>query len=556
MLDQKKEKLPIDTVNEIRCKLSEYGINPVELWQTANGNLFAVRLRTPYHRKLSEGKGVSCEYALASAYGELMERLQNFAINGFKFFDYSDKKIQSQEKFLSENQNFFNDFFSDSFLNFKFNTISNTDKLKELQKIITHNADSDIELIPFYSIKQKKLINLPYQILRKIHSSNGMCSGNTIAEALVQGLSEIAERYCTVNIFRKNITPPIIPQEYYCKYEYINNVVNFYKRNGYETEIRDFSLSMGFPVVCMILKNIQNNKYTVSVGSHPIMHIAIERCFTELRQERDPLLNPEFLKEIKKSSDIDIDNQEEIKEFFRIGEISLSDKFFNSNPDWQYNHNFWGGENDSNEKLLKNLINTCLTVSKDIFIRDVSFLGFNSFHILAPGMSEVFFDMDYLNTSLKSSSFNENLTNIIYSVEPDMEIIQSLYNFYTELFEADNPFSQSDILLLISLAFILNKKDKIISYLNKWIAFDDNNKTAHLLLKYFSETKDSYSPEEENIISVFQSKNVIRELYVKKLIEYMPIMSKIPDDIINNLKRAYKKQPPSQNNLVKYLKKI
>ena len=72
-----KDSSPVQTVNRIKCILDDYGIETEEIWLETN---------VPYCYALSvvekntgfrvNGKGLTREFALASGYGEFMERLQ------------------------------------------------------------------------------------------------------------------------------------------------------------------------------------------------------------------------------------------------------------------------------------------------------------------------------------------------------------------------------------------------------------------------------------------------------------------------------------------------
>ena len=50
--------------------------------------------------------------------------------------------------------------------------------------------------VPYYDVFNKTLVNLPIDIIFNIISTSGMCAGNTPEEALVQGISEVLERFC------------------------------------------------------------------------------------------------------------------------------------------------------------------------------------------------------------------------------------------------------------------------------------------------------------------------------------------------------------------------
>ena len=72
-----KDDSPINTVNRIKNILNDYGIKTIERWNDS-GVPYCYSLRVSVFGTVFgvNGKGVTKEFALASGYGELMERLQ------------------------------------------------------------------------------------------------------------------------------------------------------------------------------------------------------------------------------------------------------------------------------------------------------------------------------------------------------------------------------------------------------------------------------------------------------------------------------------------------
>lgn len=72
-----KDARPMDTVERIKGILDEYGIRTVVTWGESNvPNCYSLRVNIEGTRVGTNGKGVTKEFALASGYGEFMERLQ------------------------------------------------------------------------------------------------------------------------------------------------------------------------------------------------------------------------------------------------------------------------------------------------------------------------------------------------------------------------------------------------------------------------------------------------------------------------------------------------
>lgn len=78
-LYNRKDKLPLETINLIKKILSENKIKIKESKITnINNSVFSVRLELKNIPGVgTNGKGITKEYALASAYAEFMERLQS-----------------------------------------------------------------------------------------------------------------------------------------------------------------------------------------------------------------------------------------------------------------------------------------------------------------------------------------------------------------------------------------------------------------------------------------------------------------------------------------------
>ena len=93
-----KDKLPQNTINEIRNILSDLGFFVYESeWHSFTDNCHSVRLGNDELQCFTNGKGISKQYALASAYAEFMERLQgnlliskNYGIMNKEDFSYPD----------------------------------------------------------------------------------------------------------------------------------------------------------------------------------------------------------------------------------------------------------------------------------------------------------------------------------------------------------------------------------------------------------------------------------------------------------------------------------
>jgi len=75
-----KDDIPSNTINRIRGLLNDAGIFTIEEnWKNSAKGFHSVTIKIPNTNLQTNGKGTSYEYALASGYAELVERLQNQA---------------------------------------------------------------------------------------------------------------------------------------------------------------------------------------------------------------------------------------------------------------------------------------------------------------------------------------------------------------------------------------------------------------------------------------------------------------------------------------------
>ena len=99
----RKEANPIITVKRIKKILNYYGLNVIEKdINYVEGFWYSIRLEIVNLQGVgSNGKGITIEYARASAYAELMERIQSGTLIHKMFYvmkDDKDKKVFSKNE--------------------------------------------------------------------------------------------------------------------------------------------------------------------------------------------------------------------------------------------------------------------------------------------------------------------------------------------------------------------------------------------------------------------------------------------------------------------------
>lgn len=496
----------------------------------------------------TNGKGHSYKNARASAYAEFIERCQNNLLMPQNCKDYyfaPDEKIE-KAKILESN--------------IICKIITNKNNLYHLNVLanklgIDFDDETKTILVPFYSLKDKKAVNLPILIFRLLQTSNGMAAGNSIEEALVQGLSEICERFAIKKVIEENIFLPDIPIEEYEKYKNIKGIIDIFNENNYEVYVKDASLGLGFPVVCVVIMDKIRNTISLSFGAHPSLPIAIERCLTEFCQGIDITNRTEKVsrwnyvsKEIIEHN-IKNNNLKFIAEKMKIYKLFIQEcdylekQFFKNPPNYNFSRNSWikDDKNVSNKFLLKFILKSIKNYTDEIYVRDVSFLGFSSIYIIIPKMSFIFeYDEDRIKT-------RKSLYDWIQKEESEEKqsikiLFESLNNMKTSLFFQDILISEFPKEYLLFLCSIYEKNYKNIDFYGNLIIKE--NESSQIF-------KQNFIDQIKIILSYFKLKNkkndddkIYRELQKKYNINDIKrtkvFLENLTFDIIKNKIISYK----------------
>lgn len=421
-----KEVSPEETVKRLKKLLEELGIEVEEKWSKESSvGTYSLRICIKGTDIGQNGKGMTKEFAMASAYAEFFERFQN-GIMRFRmeeptkelpFINSPDEKHLNVEEALNiTNNNIRNSFFENILKQNGKNDCSNQEKIEYIKQILNEKSNlvekEDYLYLPYYSVKNKEIEYIPDRLFSYLFDTNGMCAGNSKEEALIEGLSEILERYAGTRMVKEKVSLPEIPMEYVEKFPKVKKMVEKLKqRDDYLFKLVDCSFGGKYPVAGLYIIEKNTGRFGFKLGAHPDYGIAMERCFTEAAQGRD-------IYEYAQTCIFDFYSGEN-SENRNITEYIFSD--FAAAPyqviDETKNYKFTQMPDVSeldNKTILKNLVNTILKENKDILIRDVSVLGFPAFSIAIPGMSEESFDPNatYFNILITMQSLMKDLKNI------------------------------------------------------------------------------------------------------------------------------------------------
>ncbi len=395
-----KDSSPEDTLKQIHAIYDRLGFHTsIQEFDSGVENCFSCRLTVdgPIEAYIgTNGKGMTRELCLASANGEMIERLSNrrFSANpradddryeelsppGYPLYSPADpdqpecmKRLKKRIAATVKEPLFLQ------------TPLDLTEAL--LKKAAPEKLHGKYSTAPFYRPGKSEPVYLPYNLLNMFTGSNGMAAGNTYEEAMVEGISEILERYAQSIIADGGITPPEVPAEVIDRYPHIRRVIDqITKDPRYEVRVLDCSLKKKLPVVCGVIVNRDTGRFGMKYGCQPNMAIALERVFTESMQgstlELAANRNTADFHEMDPNRRVDKWNG------MKVGSGRVTARLLMDRPDYPFVP--WENvEGKSNREVMHSMISLLEELGAEVFIRDSSYLGFPSVYIYASGISEV-----------------------------------------------------------------------------------------------------------------------------------------------------------------------
>lgn len=384
---QFKDSHPMDTVRRIKELLHANGIEEeVEITYPGVPYCVSCRVGVKGTNFAVSGKGMSEEFALASGYGELMERLQ-LGLVGSAQLQKSGQQLDTAEKglmmdarqLLEDNRNWY-EALSEKL--YRFTGIQMT-----AEEILMQYADENgqVGVASFFNLTKQKREYYPIRLYMALYGSNGCAAGNTFEETIVQAISEIEERYHQAKIIREGHTVPNIPREVWQKFEYAYKVISYLEEKGYRVEIRDCTLNDRYPVVCACFVDTRTGRYHAHFGASPVLQIAVERALTETFLGR----NVDHFT-FRDGFSFPKDGKTAMHEFFwefRIGESTKTPWFFVGKEQKPWNDRM-GFTGENNRQMLRQVLKYLADQDCDVLVRNASGLGFPACQVIIPGRSE------------------------------------------------------------------------------------------------------------------------------------------------------------------------
>lgn len=390
-----KDREPQDTIFNIQRILNEAGLFTTVMWSGDEVKGLRSNRVSVYPTTLgTNGKGTDELYCTASGYAEMLERIQNNIIgvrweqrsNGqpMNGIGIPDLEYMSAAQIVEQ---------GDAVCSHMFEVFGKQDSKEKADFLykwtlsLKDTCDPDaIDTAPFVDVRNRRIVNLPVDVVMRVYGSNGMSAGNTIEEALVQGIAEVFERYANHMLVEKKYVPPRIPDEVLKSYSVWDTIQAIRATGRYDVVVLDCSLGKGLPVAGSMIIDKHTGHFGMKLGSHPSIAVAVERTLTESFQGRN---------KVTASSGCALGSEKEAQHYhnftniIKIGSGIYPVTMLADEPDWEFvPWTAWEGLD--NRAYLQKMLHMLIEMGFSPMIRDAAHLGFPSCYIIVPGMSEMY----------------------------------------------------------------------------------------------------------------------------------------------------------------------
>ena len=377
----------------------------------------------------SNGKGISLTLARASAYAELMERLQSNMLN----------KVRISTPHINRNNKLYE------------TLLFNASEEYKKQFFQLDNIYFNIEKV--LNLKKGIYEEVPINAINCFCHTNGLASGNSFEEAVNQAIFEILERYCYQFLLKNNIKVNNINIDDYPLNKKNKTILKKLENKGYKYYIKDCSLGK-YPVLGFLLFNNDKTKYSFTIGSDFSFDIALSRCITEMLQGVN-------LKELNKKM------VEKIP--FDVLKTKYSNNFesynwlrcFNNNNGYLTENFFCNGFQKTDNLKFKNyfinnkevLEELKKTIDNDIYIKDYSTLGFCTYRVYIPYMTAVdCYDIDDLLINKHYDKLKKIYLNILNCNNDDLDFFIDIFLNISKNIKYDEMIKPTDLFHIVNNA--------------------------------------------------------------------------------------------------------
>lgn len=370
---------PEETVKTIKSILEKIQIQVEEYqWDLPFANIHCINLRCKaYPFLVSSGKGSTLHLAKASAYAEFIERIQS----GIHFTNIYGLMPRSLKNIPS--------IFSEKFTHFK-DLPETLKKECSFFKPTNNWANNDTLVTQTYiDVFEEKQIDLPVGLIQMACGSNGVASGNNEHEALAHAAFEVLERYVMKQLFYAQKQLPVVPNDVF-KQMHAYHLLQEIQNQGFKVIIKDATLNGSFPVLGVLI--VKDFKVRYAFGSDFDLDTCLQRCLTEIFQEKNGTGIYNEMLDIKTAVYKNSKSEKRaIRDFLSVnpdakipGSLLMDTAY---NPDvfftpFKQDLNSPAARWSCMKQLLKQHF-------KQVYIRNLSFLGFPTWRVFIPEVSEI-----------------------------------------------------------------------------------------------------------------------------------------------------------------------
>lgn len=429
MYNHYKDLEPEETVKNIKSIFQKLDIEVEENWLNSLDNIYSLQLRVIDTPLFSNGKGISESLARASAYAELIERMQNGII--FRLLDNYELIIEK-----AKNKNIeFNIIETETALNYidrYLNLFEGIDEKK--REVLLELFSTALKRFRFQEPIIYKNLNgdeicLPSLFCDLYYGSNGLAAGNTKYEAIIQALCEVMERYVVKKVIQHELKQCSDITSYVKEsMKVFNNQINEIEKTGLIIKFLDMSIETQLPVVMSVLIDPKSRKYFINCASHPSLMVAIERSITETFQGRPIDEISYFMTPIVASYENRI--QDNLNSIFTNGEGIFPINLLNFESMPNYLGGVWKDFEsvNTNKQMAEIIIKKIQEQGFLVYVGDFSVCGFPTYQVIVPGMSEI---NDIIDTSqLKKLNYTQKVKSILSKKNPSEVEINELINYF------------------------------------------------------------------------------------------------------------------------------
>ncbi|BFN37255.1 YcaO-like family protein [Fidelibacter multiformis] len=429
-----KDLNPEETIRRIQQTLILEDFSPEIVSENNIGGLFSVLIADKHsERFMANGKGISRELALASAYGEFMERF----MTRFFFYDlwltkdgpvpwvYDKNEIwTSKPESLLKN---LKKFYPMSIL-----------QSKSCYDINQSPSEEPFCFLPFHTRHGEQLF-LPVSYWRELYTSNGLAYGNNIYEARVQALCEIIERHVKYRVIRKGLSLPSVSPEKLKNPEIFYRAQSLLSDVGLQCKLLDASLGMNYPVMAFLIYTPDQQEAFLSFGAHPDQEIAIERTIAEAFQGRNPREDTQDFLNIVSDDTKLTGLPENLESHFINSTGILHTNIFK--PPSSLSSTFCSFHGTS-EKEWDHLCDIVEKTGFTILTRDIFWNGHSACQIIIPGFSEVYPYQDLIEKDFQGYCVTRNeVISLLERYPRDAERLVELLD--SEYFRPDQDLGEA-----------------------------------------------------------------------------------------------------------------